>query len=124
MVKPAVSASSRGTMRVHPDAIDAGDAHLRAVVTNGDALVQPYFRSVEDYGERDFWVLRAGTHPEPPTNVQLQSGRWFLVSDDRHVHVDSRDFGQIDVSACLHIVYRVESRAGLGDEPKRLSIIW
>jgi signal peptidase I len=80
--------------------------------------------SVEDYGERDFWVLRAGTHPEPPTNVQLESGRWFLVSDDRHVHVDSRDFGQIDVSACLHIVYRVESRAGLGDEPKRLSIIW
>jgi hypothetical protein len=52
VVKPAVSASSRGTMRVHPDAIDAGDAHLRAVVTNGDALVQPYFRSVEDYGER------------------------------------------------------------------------
>jgi signal peptidase I len=80
--------------------------------------------SVEDYGERDFWAMRASDHPEPPTKVLVEPGRWFLVSDDRHVHVDSRDFGQIDVSTCLHIVYRVESRAGMGDEKKRLSIIW
>ena len=80
--------------------------------------------SIEDFGERDFWALRAADHPEPPFKAQVEPGRWFLVSDDRHVHVDSRDFGQIDVSACLHIVYRVESAAGIGDEKKRLSIIW
>jgi signal peptidase I len=80
--------------------------------------------SVEDFGERDFGAMRAGDHPEPPTKVLVEPGRWFLVSDDRHVHVDSRDFGQIDVSTCLHIVYRVESRAGMGDEKKRLSVIW
>ncbi|HEX3343896.1 MAG TPA: signal peptidase I [Polyangiaceae bacterium] len=79
--------------------------------------------SIEDYGERDFWALRADT-PEPPSKALVEPGRWFLVSDDRHVHVDSRDFGQIDVSTCLHIVFRIEGKAGLGDEKKRLNVIW
>jgi signal peptidase I len=80
--------------------------------------------SVEEYGERDFTAMRAQDHTEPPSRALVEQGRWFLVSDDRHVHVDSRDFGQIDVSSCLHIVYRIEGRAGIGDEKKRLSIIW
>jgi signal peptidase I len=68
--------------------------------------------------------MRAYDHPEPPTRAAVESGRWFLVSDDRHVHVDSRDFGQVDVSTCLHIVFRIEGKDGMGDEKKRLSIIW
>jgi signal peptidase I len=80
--------------------------------------------SVEDYGDREFEALRASTHAEPPTRIEVEPGRWFLVSDDRHVHVDSRDFGQIDVSTCLHIVFRIEGRAGMGDEKKRLNVIW
>jgi signal peptidase I len=79
--------------------------------------------SVEDFGERDFWALRGST-PEPPTKATVEPARWFLVSDDRHIHTDSRDFGQIDASTCLHIVFRIEGRAGMGDEKKRLSIIW
>ena len=79
--------------------------------------------SIEDFGERDFCALRSD-HPEPPTKALVESGRWFLVSDDRHIHVDSRDFGQLAISACQHIVFRIESRAGMGDEKKRLSIIW
>ncbi len=79
--------------------------------------------SVEEYGERDFWVLRAPDHPEPPTKVKVEQG-WFLVSDDRHVHVDSRDFGQLDPSACQHVVFRLVSKDGFGDSKKRLSIIW
>jgi len=80
--------------------------------------------SVEDFGERDFWALRSIEHPEPPSKAVVDPGRWYLVSDDRHVHVDSRDFGQIDTSTCQHIVFRLESRAGFGDQKKRLSIIW
>jgi signal peptidase I len=79
--------------------------------------------SVEDFGEREFWSLRADK-AEPPTKATVEPGRWYLVSDDRHVHVDSRDFGQIDVSTCLHIVFRLEGAAGFADEKKRLSIIW
>jgi signal peptidase I len=80
--------------------------------------------SVEDYGERDFWTLRSGDHPEPPSKVKVESGSWYFVSDDRHVHLDSRDFGQMDPVACQHIVFRLWSRAGFGDSKKRLSVIW
>jgi len=80
--------------------------------------------SVEEYGEMTYMALRSPDHPEPPTKATIDPGRWYLVSDDRHVHVDSRDFGQIDPNTCKHIVYRIESAAGFGDAKKRLSIIW
>jgi hypothetical protein len=54
----------------------------------------------------------------------IQPGRWYLVSDDRHIHLDSRDYGQIDPATCQHIVFRVASARGFGDADKRLSIIW
>jgi signal peptidase I len=80
--------------------------------------------TTEDYGDRDFSALRAVEHVEAPTKALVEAGRWYLVSDDRHVHVDSRDFGQIDPATCLHVVFRVVSRAGFGDSKKRLGIIW
>jgi signal peptidase I len=80
--------------------------------------------AVEDYGERDFWALRASEHPEAPSKALVEAGRWYLVSDDRHIHVDSRDFGPVDPTTCLHIVFRLQSRAGFGDAKKRLSIVW
>ena len=104
-----------------PRACDTPTVVIHDPQTNQDVSLSC---AVEDFGERDFWALHANDHPEPPSKAQVEPGRWFLVSDDRHVHVDSRDFGQIDVSACLHVVFRVESRAGIGDEAKRLSLIW
>jgi signal peptidase I len=80
--------------------------------------------SVEEYGERDFSALRENDHPEPPTKAVVEGGRWYLVSDDRHIHVDSRDFGQMEPSTCRHVVFRLESGAGFGDSKKRLSIVW
>jgi signal peptidase I len=80
--------------------------------------------SVEEYGEMTYQALRSPDHPEAPTKTTIEPGRWFLVSDDRHVHVDSRDFGLIDPNTCKHIVFRIVSAAGLGDSKKRLSIIW
>jgi signal peptidase I len=80
--------------------------------------------SVEEDGEMNYRALRSVDHPEPPTKAAIEAGKWFLVSDDRHVHLDSRDFGQIDPATCKHIIFRVVSAAGLGDSKKRLSIIW
>jgi glutathione synthase/RimK-type ligase-like ATP-grasp enzyme len=51
VVKPAVSAGSRLTVRAHADS-ERGEAHLRAVAGREDALVQPYLRAVEGHGER------------------------------------------------------------------------
>jgi hypothetical protein len=51
VVKPAISAGSRRTLRVGA-ATDQGEAHLRALAGREDALVQPYLPAVEGYGER------------------------------------------------------------------------
>jgi glutathione synthase/RimK-type ligase-like ATP-grasp enzyme len=51
VVKPAVSAGSRLTLRAGADT-ERGEAHLRAIVDQKDALVQPYLPAVEGHGER------------------------------------------------------------------------
>jgi hypothetical protein len=51
VVKPAVSAGSRLTLRAGA-ATARGEAHLRALVAREDALVQPYLPAVEGHGER------------------------------------------------------------------------
>jgi len=65
VVKPAVSGGSRETMRVRASdgELDAGEAHLRALLATEDVLVQPYLPSVEGYGERAIvWIDGALTH--------------------------------------------------------------
>jgi glutathione synthase/RimK-type ligase-like ATP-grasp enzyme len=51
VVKPAVSAGSRNTLRAGADT-EQGEAHLRTIVGQKDALVQPYLPAVEGHGER------------------------------------------------------------------------
>jgi signal peptidase I len=80
--------------------------------------------AVEEYGESEFGTLTASDHPEPPTKARPEPGLWYLLSDDRHVHVDSRDFGSIDPATCRQIVFRVVGQAGFADAKKRLSIVW
>ncbi len=63
VVKPAVSAGSYRTLRVRPDAIADGQAHLADLLSERDVLVQPYLTSVEDHGERALiWIDGALTH--------------------------------------------------------------
>jgi signal peptidase I len=80
--------------------------------------------SIEEYNDRSFCALRAMQQQEPPTKVTVEPGLWFLVSDNRHVHLDSRDYGQVDPNTCQPIVFRLVSAAGFGDSKHRLSIIW
>ena len=63
VVKPAVSAASYRTVRIAADRRERGEAHLRALVADGDALVQAYLPSVEGYGERALvWIDGELTH--------------------------------------------------------------
>jgi hypothetical protein len=68
VVKPAVSGGSRGTIRTSSAggaavALDAGEAHLRALVSREDVLLQPYLASVEGHGERAIvWIDGEATH--------------------------------------------------------------
>lgn len=63
VIKPAVSNSSRLTVRSGPDTMGSGEAHLRSLAAREDVLVQPYMRSVEGYGERSLvWIDGEITH--------------------------------------------------------------
>jgi signal peptidase I len=51
-------------------------------------------------------------------------GRVFLLSDDRDVHDDSRDFGAIPAESCHgKIVFRLWGKQGWGDSKSRLMVI-
>jgi glutathione synthase/RimK-type ligase-like ATP-grasp enzyme len=63
VVKPAVSAGSWGTIRVGKGDWEEGQAHLDRLSAERDMLVQPYFRSVHDHGERAVvWIDGQLTH--------------------------------------------------------------
>jgi glutathione synthase/RimK-type ligase-like ATP-grasp enzyme len=66
VVKPAISAGSFGTLRVSRDGgndFARGQAHLDAMLVERDMMVQPYFRSVEEHGERALvWIDGAFSH--------------------------------------------------------------
>ncbi len=62
VVKPAVSAGSFRTLKTERGD-PAGEAHLRALATDRDVLVQQYLASVEGYGERALvWIDGEVTH--------------------------------------------------------------
>ena len=63
VVKPAVSAGSYRTLRVHRDDLGDAERHLRTLAVERDVLVQKYLPSVEDYGERALvWIDGEITH--------------------------------------------------------------
>jgi glutathione synthase/RimK-type ligase-like ATP-grasp enzyme len=77
VVKPAIGGGSRGTLRVSQGAMARDDAHLRVLVDRGDALVQPYMASVEEYGERAIvWIDGELTHA-------VRKSRRFLGDRER-----------------------------------------
>lgn len=80
--------------------------------------------SMQDYGDFPFATLRSLESSEPTVAETVVRERWFLVSDDRHVHLDSRDFGPINPRTCQHIVFRLVGASGIGDRDRRFQPIW
>jgi signal peptidase I len=80
--------------------------------------------SVEEISQNSFEALRAEMRREAQTNKKVENGKIYVVSDNRHMHDDSRDFDQIDPTPCQHIVFRLWGTGGIGDSKKRFSVIW
>jgi signal peptidase I len=83
---------------------DPGDVMVHDPTSGSDVLLAC---EVQEYGEMSFSVLRSYATPRSSPKHTVQPGRWFLVSDDRHVHLDSRDYGEVDPEACQHVLFRV-----------------
>lgn len=62
--------------------------------------------------------LRSGTHV-----TVVEAGKVFLVSDNRLLHQDSRDFGQIEAATCEHVVLRLWGER-FTDASRRLNVVW
>lgn len=64
-------------------------------------------------------VLRAADFPDPDSSYVTEAGRAFLVSDNRHFHYDSRDFGQVDQGSCRIVAARLGSGNASG-----FTVLW
>jgi signal peptidase I len=58
------------------------------------------------------------------TKAHVDKDRVFLVSDNRDMHVDSREYGQIDPSACQKAVMRLWGAGGFSDGKRRFNFVW
>jgi len=78
----------------------------------------------ESYGDLSFETLRSSDQPEPPTEATVGASQWYLVSDNRHIHLDSRDYGTIDPGTCQHVVFRLTGDSSRGDRGRGFGLIW
>ena len=68
-------------------------------------------------------VQNAGVLPAP-VNQKIPDGKQFLLSDNRLLPYDSRDFGLVDPDTCTEMVlFRVVGKQGFFDEKARFTFI-
>ena len=78
---------------------------------------------VEENGAWSYGVLRHTEFPSGGNPARIEVGKLYLVSDDRHFHQDSRDFGLVDESTCEHVVFRLWGET-FTDASRRFTILW
>ncbi len=80
-------------------------------------------RQVE-FGGSTHDTLVAPANAEGHRALTVDPGKIFLVSDNRHMHLDSRDFGSLEFESCEHLVFRLWGASGFGDSEHRFTILW
>ncbi len=88
---------------------------------SGDAVALTC--TVEDNGSFVYSVLAHPEFREGQRIAKVEPQKLWLVSDDRHIHKDSRDFGPIDVISCEHVVFRLWGQT-FGDASHRFNVLW
>ena len=114
------SPSIDGTRTPSPSACEVPDLTLKDVRTGEDVELHC---SLEELGSVKYEAVRAKTRQEPPTKWTVEKDRIYLISDNRHMHVDSRDYGTLDPTTCKHIVFRLWSKGGWSDDKHRFNFL-
>jgi glutathione synthase/RimK-type ligase-like ATP-grasp enzyme len=144
VLKPAVSAGSLETYRVHRAELARHEARFAALVGERDMLLQPYLRSVEGHGERaivaiDGCITHAvrksarfsadDEHVSPALPVSAEEQRLAeaaLAHAERRAGTASLLYGRVDVarredgSACIMELELVEPSLFLAQSPPAL----
>lgn len=80
--------------------------------------------SVEDNGAWTYATLRVSENMEPSHGITtVEPERLYLVSDNRHLHADSRDFGTVEAATCEHVVFRLWGDSYL-DRTRRMTLLY
>ena len=79
--------------------------------------------SVEDLGGKKYEALRSLSPTPNNRPPQVPPGKLYLVSDNRHFHWDSRNYGPVDATTCRPIYFRLWGKDGFGDSKKRFSCL-
>jgi signal peptidase I len=65
-----------------------------------------------------------GTQNDRPIQLRVPAGKSYIYSDNRYLHLDSRDFGSVPDTSCQHIFFRLWGAAGFSDGARRFTILW
>jgi glutathione synthase/RimK-type ligase-like ATP-grasp enzyme len=114
VIKPEVGAGSLGT-KVFAAGDPAATAHLASLTAHGAALVQPFVKSVDGYGERSLvWIDGEVTHairksPRFAGDNESVTGPFPIAEDERAVahaalapYVDQIFYGRVDLARDEH----------------------
>jgi signal peptidase I len=102
-----------------PNACDPARVTVRNPVTQEEEEVPC---SNEEFAGITHPALRAGI--ENRKHVEVEGGMAYLLSDNRMMHLDSRDFGSVPAHSCQRISFRLWGSGGYGDTKHRLSVVW
>lgn len=69
-------------------------------------------------------LTRSGGDSDHPQDIKVPGGKVFLMSDNRSMHLDSRDFGPLPADSCRHVLFRLWGGTGFTDSTRRFTIIW
>lgn len=78
---------------------------------------------VADTGASSFQYLTGERPSASRSATDVGPGKLYLVSDNRHLHQDSRDFGVVDAASCQHVVYRLWGEK-YADDGRRFTLLW
>ncbi len=80
--------------------------------------------SYEEVGSSRHATLAIPNAVETKFETRVTNGLVFLLSDNRTLHYDSRDYGQVDPNTCQHVVFRVFGPNGWTDSDHRLTFLY
>ena len=109
-----------GKRNPSPHACTDPHRNMRHPTTGEDIVLDC---NIEDTDGNEHEALRYLSHPEATLKTKVEGDKLFLVSDNRHLHLDSRDFGQISGSSCQHVVYRLWGETYF-DAGRRFNFLW
>jgi signal peptidase I len=121
----AISVSGRAVvvdkkLQVHPRACPS--TTMKNPGNGLDVTLQCTFEDTRG-SEHPMYVSTA-EEVDDTVSTEVENGKVYLLSDNRALHLDSRDFGQLPASSCKTVLFRLWGATGWFDDQKRMTLLW